>query len=115
MFRFPLEPVTLGGVTIPAGEPVLPVYFAGNRDSRHYTDPARFRVDRTDNPHLGFGHGAHFCLGAALARAELQIAFNALLSRFPDLALSARQSPADWQPGMARSLARLPVRLRGTA
>ncbi|QBI54063.1 cytochrome P450 family protein [Streptomonospora litoralis] len=111
VFRFTLEPVELGGVTIPAGEPVMPLYFGANRDPRTFSQPSELRLDRGRSDHLGFGHGIHYCLGAALARAELQIVFTELLRRFPDLALAHPEAPPTWRPGPARTLDSLPVRL----
>jgi cytochrome P450 len=102
--------VELGGVTIPAGEPVQVVYAAANRDPRRFDQPALLDPSRADNAHLGFGHGIHYCLGAALARAETQIALRGLLTRFPDLALAVPPSEIGWRPGMARALNALPVR-----
>ncbi|MBB4934315.1 cytochrome P450 [Lipingzhangella halophila] len=111
VFRYTLEPVEIGGVTIPADEPVMPLYHAGNRDPRRFPEAAELHLDRGESGHLGFGHGMHYCLGAALARAELQIVFTSLLSRFPDMALLHPDTPPAWQPGLARSLAELPVRM----
>lgn len=111
VFRYTLEPVRIGAVTIPAGEPVMPLYFTGNRDPRRFPEPTELRLDRGEAGHLAFGQGMHYCLGAALARAELQIVFTSLLSRYPDMALLHPNTPPAWQPGPARSLAELPVRL----
>ena len=111
VFRYTLEPVEVGGSTIPAGEPVMPLYFAGNRDPRNYPQPFELRLDRGRTDHLAFGHGMHYCLGAALARAELQIVFTELLRRFPDLALADPEAPPTWRPGPSRALDTLHVRL----
>lgn len=113
VMRYTLEPVEIAGVTIPAGEPVQVLYAAGNRDPQRFDDPHRLTPDRTANAHLAFGHGIHYCLGAALARAEGDIAFRSLLSRFPDLALGVPADELTWQPGIARSLRALPVRPAG--
>ncbi|WP_020120028.1 cytochrome P450 [Streptomyces canus] len=87
--RFPVEDVTLGGVTIPAGETVWVSPSAANRDPARFPDPDRLDLDRPDaSGHLSLGHGIHYCLGAPLARAETEIALAALLERFPDLALA---------------------------
>ncbi|MEU8363846.1 cytochrome P450 [Nonomuraea sp. NPDC048882] len=110
VMRYTLQPVELGGVTIPAGEPVQVVYASANRDPRRFDRPALLDPRRADNPHLGFGHGIHYCLGAALARAEAQIALRTLLSRFPGLTLAVPPSEIGWRPGMARALDALPVR-----
>lgn len=70
--------------TVPAGSAVLLIVAAANRDPRRWTDPDRFDIHRTDGAHLTFGHGIHFCLGAALARMEGRIALDEILERFPD-------------------------------
>ncbi|MFJ4199220.1 cytochrome P450 [Streptomyces sviceus] len=86
--RFPVEDVTIGGVTIPAGETVWVSPSAANRDPARFPDPDRLDLDRDASGHLSLGHGIHYCLGAPLARAETEIALAALLERFPDLALA---------------------------
>ncbi len=77
-------PVTLHGVTIPEGGKVLLLFGSANRDERTLQEPERFDVLRDPNPHVAFGFGAHFCLGANLARLEARVAFEELLARFPD-------------------------------
>jgi len=77
-------PVTLHGVTMPEGSKVLLLFGSANRDERRISEPERFDVLRDPNPHLAFGFGAHFCLGANLARLEARIAFEELLARLPD-------------------------------
>ncbi|GAA2658975.1 cytochrome P450 [Streptomyces lunalinharesii] len=84
-FRSTAEPVTFSGVTIPAGELVVVSLLAANRDADRFADPDRLDVTRPAGGHLGFGHGAHFCLGAPLARMEGEIALGRLLARFPDI------------------------------
>lgn len=113
--RYARADVELGGVTIPAGDPVQVVYATANRDPRQFHDPSKLEVTRSQNPHLGFGNGIHYCLGAALARAEADITFRTLLSRFPDLSLATPAEQLAWQPGIGRALTALPVRPRGTA
>ncbi|HWP65809.1 MAG TPA: cytochrome P450 [Candidatus Limnocylindria bacterium] len=81
--RFTTAPVTLHGVTIPAGVPVLLLTGAATRDDRVYPDPDRFDIDREQQLALGFGYGIHSCLGAALARLESRIAFEELRVRYP--------------------------------
>ncbi|MGW3352984.1 cytochrome P450 [Nonomuraea rubra] len=107
VLRHTLEPVELGGVSIPAGEAVQVVYAAANRDPRRFDRPGLLDLHRPDNARLGFGHGILYCLGAALARAETQIALTSLLDRFPELTLAGE---AGWQPGLKRALTGLPVR-----
>jgi cytochrome P450 len=86
--RYAKTDIELGGVTIRAGDLVLLGLRAANRDREHFTDPDRFDVGRSPNPHMTFGHGPHFCLGAPLARLELQELFTALLRQYPGLALA---------------------------
>ena len=82
-FRVTTEPIELDGVAIPAGEQVLICLGAANHDPGAYDDPAVLDISREPRPHLGFGHGIHFCLGAPLARLEARIAFSALLGTLP--------------------------------
>jgi cytochrome P450 len=96
--RVPSEPIEIAGVTIPAGEIILGSVGAANRDPRKFADPDRFDIQRQENKHLSFGTGIHFCLGAALARMEAQIAVRLLAQRFPGMKLAARQ--LKWMPGL---------------
>ncbi|GHA50829.1 cytochrome P450 family protein [Streptomyces purpurascens] len=106
--RFPTEDVTIGGVTVPAGETVLLSLAAANRDPARFPDPDRLDLGRDTSGHLALGHGIHHCLGAPLARAETEIALAALLERFPDLALAS--DARRWRPSLrARGLVALPV------
>jgi cytochrome P450 len=75
--------VDVRGVLIPKGARVQMSYASANRDDRAFVDAHRFDVDRADQRHLAFGHGIHFCLGAALARLEARVALEELLGRFP--------------------------------
>jgi cytochrome P450 len=88
-WRMTTVAVTLHGQTIPAGDMVLPMFGAANRDPDQFPEPDRFDISRTSNRHLGFGQGIHFCLGAPLARLEMTILFQQLAARFPHLALTA--------------------------
>ncbi|GLW35144.1 cytochrome P450 [Actinoplanes regularis] len=81
--------VVIGGVTVPAGAEVAALLGAANRDPQVFTDPDVFDIGRDPNPHLGFGAGLHFCLGAPLARLELRAALTALVARMPELKLAA--------------------------
>ena len=65
MFRETPRAVELGGVTIPAGKLLLVMVGSANRDPRHFVEPDRFDIGRDPNPHIAFGHGIHFCIGAA--------------------------------------------------
>lgn len=89
--RYATEDLDLAGTPITKGDPVCVSVAAAHRDPRAYTDPDRFDLHRAAGPpgHLGFGHGPHFCLGAALARVQTEVALGALLDRFPRLALTA--------------------------
>ncbi|HEY0938044.1 MAG TPA: cytochrome P450, partial [Trebonia sp.] len=110
--RFTLEPVEIGGVTIPAREWVLCVTSAANRDPARYPDPDQLDIGRDAGGHVAFGHGIHYCLGAPLARLEGEVAFGALLSRFPSLLLAAAPGTLRWRPSsLIHGLETLPVRL----
>jgi len=82
------EDTTIGGVTVPAGRKVAALLGAANRDPAAFPDPDRFDIGRDPNPHLGFGAGLHFCLGAPLARVELRVALTTLIHHCPGLALA---------------------------
>ena len=99
--RVTTEDVELGRVTIPAGEVVLPIIQAANRDSSAFSEPDRLDVSRAPVSHLGFGSGAHHCLGAPLARVELQEALRGLVTRLPGLALAVPLADLRFKPGMA--------------
>jgi len=94
MFRATTREVELEGTKIPAGKFVVAMIGSANRDPRKFADPARFDVTREPNPHVAFGHGIHFCLGAPLSRLEASIALGELLGRFTHFELA---SP-DWPP-----------------
>jgi cytochrome P450 len=85
--RWVLEPFVLHGVTIPKGAELGLLFDSANHDPSVFEEPEVLRLDRKPNPHLTFGAGIHFCLGAPLGRMELQISFRALLERFPELEL----------------------------
>jgi len=111
--RFTMEPVAIGGVTIPAREWVLCVTSSANRDPDRFSSPDTLDVGRDTGGHMAFGHGIHYCLGAPLARLEGEVAFGALLSRFPSLSLAAEASSLRWrQSSLIHGLEALPVRLR---
>ncbi|QIY70417.1 cytochrome P450 [Streptomyces sp. RLB1-33] len=108
--RFPVEDVTIGEVTVPAGETVLLSLAAANRDPARFPDPERLDLDRDASAHLALGRGIHYCVGAPLARLETEIAVSALLERLPDLALAADPAELRWRPSLrARGLLALPV------
>jgi cytochrome P450 len=88
LLRYAREDMEIAGTKIKAGDAVLLGAAAANRDERAFPDAARFDISRTTNQHLSFGHGARYCIGANLARLELQIVFDALLRRIPTLRLA---------------------------
>jgi cytochrome P450 len=88
-YRIALEDYELGGVTIPAGSALWLVYASANRDPEHFVDPDDFQCpNSTKSPHLAFGFGAHYCLGANLARAEASVAVGRLLDRCHEIRLA---------------------------
>ena len=100
----------VAGVRIPAGEPVVPALLPANRGVADESDA--LDLGRSPNHHLAFGHGAHHCLGAPLARLEARIALGALLERFPDLRLAVAPDQLRWRPNfLFHGLTELPVRL----
>ncbi len=110
MPRITTEAVELSGVTIPAGSVVLTSVLAANRDESVFPDPDRLDLTRVVTQHLSFGAGAHHCLGAQLARMELQEALSGLLRRLPGLHVAVPDSQLRFKPGMIlRSLETLPV------
>ncbi len=106
--RIPSADVTFDGRTIAKGEMVMPFIGAADRDPAQFPDPDRLDLTRTDNRHIAFGWGIHFCLGAPLARVEGQIAIGTLVQRLPRLAL-ATDRPEYRQSLTLRGLTTLPV------
>ncbi|MFI9784688.1 cytochrome P450 [Kitasatospora sp. NPDC051984] len=94
--RWVLEDIEVGGVRIPRGSEVALLFGSANRDPERFTDPDRLDLGRTDNPHITFGAGIHFCLGAPLARLELTESYGALLRKAPGLTLVREP---EWNPG----------------
>lgn len=85
--RFAREATEIAGIPIGTGEPVTAALACANRDPRVFTEPERLYL-RRPAAHLGYAHGPHFCLGAALARVQTEIALTAILRRFPALTLA---------------------------
>jgi cytochrome P450 len=94
--RTALADISIAGMTIPKGVPVILVLAAGNRDPDRFTEPDRFIPDRADNQHLGFGSGIHYCFGAPMARLEVQIALTELVRRLDNPRLV--QDPPPYRP-----------------
>lgn len=108
--RFARADVTIGGVTVRAGETVFLGLGSAGRDPDRFPDADRLDLARDASGHLALGHGIHHCVGAPLARLELTIALGALLERFPRLALGVPERELRWRPSMrARGLRELPV------
>jgi cytochrome P450 len=110
MRRTATQDVELSGRPFKQGDKFLLFYSSANRDERVFTDPFAFDVGRSPNLHYGFGApGPHFCLGAHLARRELDVAFRKLLARMPDLEVVGE--PDRLQSSFVNGIKRLPVRL----
>jgi cytochrome P450 len=109
--RVAVEDLELHGVRIKAGDGVMAALNSANRDPRAYDEPDELRLDRKDNKHLSFGFGPHFCLGAQLARIELQESLLALLRRFPEMSLAKPAEDLEWRRVLVSGLAELPVNL----
>ncbi|MFI2781475.1 cytochrome P450 [Streptomyces sp. ALB3] len=114
-FRYPTRDLTLDGTLIPKGTPVLAGYSAAGRDTKaHGADAGRFDVTRDGGTrHLSLGHGAHYCVGAPLARMESAVALSQLFARFPDLDLAVPDAELPRHASfVGNSVRALPVRLR---
>lgn len=109
MMRIVAEPMELGGQHLKAGDAVFLGILAANRDPRVFERPNELILDRSPNPHLAFGHGMHFCLGASLARLELRVALPRLMRALPNLRVAG---PVDWKPNISdRAAAHVPLAL----
>jgi cytochrome P450 len=108
--RWVMTDVELHGVVIPAGSKLLMLNGSANRDERHFPDADRFDITRPIDRHLSFGYGAHFCVGAALARAEAQIALRELLKRYPTWEVDLQKSQMV-HTSTVRGYASLPIRV----
>jgi len=107
--RWVLEDVEIGGTRVPRGAELGLLFGSANRDPDVFADPEALDVGRDPNPHVSFGAGVHFCLGAALARLELQTSFGTVLRRIPRLEVVEEPT---WRPGyVIRGLAALRVRV----
>jgi cytochrome P450 family 142 subfamily A polypeptide 1 len=111
MARTVTEPVELRGQRLAAGEKLILLYPSGNRDASVFDAPFRFDIDRHPNPHVAFGgNGAHFCLGASLARLELRVMFEEVLARAPDLERTTEGPPPLRPANFVSGIETLPVR-----
>ncbi|MCZ4118286.1 cytochrome P450 family protein [Streptomyces sp. H39-S7] len=113
--RFAVSDITIGDVTIPAGDAIVTTYAASGQDPEHYgSDAAEFDAARKSDDHLAFGIGVHRCIGAPLARMEALTALPALFERFPDLQLAAKADELRQVPSfIAYGWQEIPVRLHG--
>jgi cytochrome P450 len=112
-WRFAREPVDISGTTIPEGAAVLPVLASASRDPDCTPDPDRFDILRGRTAHMGFSAGTHYCMGASLARMELEIAIGRALDCLADLRLGIRPEELRWRDNlMMRAVAELPVTFR---
>lgn len=107
--RVTREDTRFGDRVIPADRPVMCLLAAANHDPAHFQEPERFDISRADNDNLAFGGGAHFCLGAHLARLEAQAAIGAMARRFRTIELASDE--IEWGKSLFRVLASLPVRV----
>jgi cytochrome P450 len=109
--KIALEDIEVDGHVIPAGAIVIAMAHIANRDPAVFTEPNRFDIRRpNNNQHLSFAHGAHFCLGAHLARTVLRTALESLMRRFPTLRLAVADTELRWKQGrISRALRELPV------
>ena len=107
--RTATEDTELRGTAIKKGEKVLMLYPSANRDSEVFDDPEAFKIDRDPNPHMGFGVGVHFCLGANLARMEIRVVLEEVLRRMPNLAYT-NGPPKMHASTLVRNFVTMPVR-----
>jgi cholest-4-en-3-one 26-monooxygenase len=103
------EDHTYQGVDLRAGDRVFMLYQSANRDEAVFDDPDEFRIDRDPNPHLGFGIGTHYCLGANLARAEIGVVFTELFARLRDIRAVAPDAIERGDSSLVLALNRLPA------
>ncbi|WP_406692851.1 cytochrome P450 [Saccharopolyspora sp. ID03-671] len=109
LLRYAHTDVDIADVTIRRGEAVILSVNSANRDASAYADAETFDPDREERTHLGFGHGAHFCIGASLARTELRIVFETLARRLPGLRLAKSMDELEVRPTITGGVTSLPV------
>ncbi len=112
--RWALEDVEIAGITIPQGDIVLPSLIAANRDPAKFENPNTLDITRDPNPHIAFGMGIHYCLGAPLARLEGAIAMNSFLQAYPNSELNTAVEDLQWSESLLlHGMKTLPIRLSG--
>jgi cytochrome P450 len=104
----------VGGTVVPAGSIVVAWLTAANRDERVFAHPNQFDIHRRPNPHMTFGHGIHFCLGAPLARLEAKVALTVLLERYRSITVSGDAPVVHRNPWVMVSVTSLPVEVGAT-
>ncbi|MDX1512040.1 MAG: cytochrome P450, partial [Nitriliruptorales bacterium] len=111
MSRYVTQDIEVRGHIIPADDEVLLLYPSGNRDEDVFEDPFTFDIERDPNPHIAFGHGPHFCLGSHVAKVELNVLFDEIFRRMPDLELACDPDELELRNSSFTSgLESLPVR-----
>ena len=111
VLRHVVEPYAIGDSVVPSGDVIVFMTGAANRDPAVFADPDRFDIERSPNPHLAFGAGIHYCVGAPLARLEAEVAFEQLLRHRPALALARPDEAPAWRKLInLRGLETLPLR-----
>src|SRR5207253_10681682 len=108
--RIATEDLEINGRAFPKQSQVVTLLAAANRDPERFADPDRLDIRRTDNQHLTFSHGIHYCLGAALARLEGQVVFSTLAQRYPQMRLAVPAEAVEYREHFVlRGLKALPV------
>ncbi|MER5347674.1 cytochrome P450 [Streptomyces mirabilis] len=111
LIRHAADDISVGDISIPRGDLVFVGVASANHDERRYSDPERSDVTRQENPHRTFGHGPHYCLGASLARLELQTVLAALIEQYPTIRLACDLPMFRGGPSVLRGPMALPVHL----
>ena len=115
MARTTMAEIQLGDEVVPEAADVIMLYPSANRDEAHFVDPFHFDIERRPNHHLAFGFGAHFCLGASLARLELKQMFTRVLRRLPDIELAVPADQLPWRnSNFITGVESMPVRFTPT-
>jgi cytochrome P450 family 142 subfamily A polypeptide 1 len=109
MARTATRDAVVRGQQIREGQKLLLLYPSANRDAAKFDDPMRFDVERAPNEHVAFGFGAHFCLGASLARLELRVMFEEIMKRLPNLQPAGEEPPRLRASNFISGIEHLPV------